>query len=130
MLLGFDPGKDKCGVAIVQWDGTIINHQIVLSANVLREIGHLMTQYHIDMIVMGNQTTSRQWQEKIHQQLPGITLELIDESYSTLQARDRYWQIYPPNFWQQLLPSGLRQPPRAIDDIVAIILVERYLSSK
>ncbi|MGL4499883.1 MAG: resolvase, partial [Planktothrix sp.] len=28
----------------------------------------------------------------------------------------------------RLIPQGMRQPPRAIDDIVAILLIERYLA--
>ncbi|MFM6310413.1 MAG: resolvase, partial [Dolichospermum sp.] len=46
---------------------------------------------------------------------------------STLEARDRYWQMYPPQGINKLLPKGMRQPPRAIDDIVAVLLIERYL---
>ena len=52
----------------------------------------------------------------------------MDERYSTLEARDRYWQMYPPQGIIKLLPKGMRQPPRAIDDIVAVLLIERYLN--
>ncbi|HBB34174.1 MAG TPA: resolvase, partial [Cyanobacteria bacterium UBA9273] len=41
--------------------------------------------------------------------------------------RDRYWQMYPPKGLQRLIPKGMRQPPRPVDDIVAILLIERYL---
>ncbi|MFN9955932.1 MAG: resolvase, partial [bacterium] len=41
---------------------------------------------------------------------------------------DRYWQMFPPTGLTKLLPKGLRQPPRPIDDIVAILLIERYLN--
>ena len=51
----------------------------------------------------------------------------IDERYSTLEARDRYWQMYPPRGLAKLLPQGIRTLPRPIDDIVAILLIERYL---
>ncbi|MGA1285815.1 MAG: resolvase, partial [Prochlorothrix sp.] len=30
----------------------------------------------------------------------------------------------------RLIPQGLRQPPRPIDDIVAILLIERYLKAQ
>jgi hypothetical protein len=39
----------------------------------------------------------------------------IDERYSRLEVRDRYWQMYPPNFLTSLVPQGMRQPPFAID---------------
>jgi hypothetical protein len=52
----------------------------------------------------------------------------VDERYSTLQARDRYWQMFPPTGFTKLIPQGMRDVPRPIDDIVAILLVERYLA--
>jgi hypothetical protein len=52
---------------------------------------------------------------------------MVDERYSSLEARDRYWQMYPPKGITSLIPQGFRQPPRPIDDIVAILLIERYL---
>ncbi|MDE5111236.1 MAG: resolvase, partial [Trichodesmium sp. St7_bin2_1] len=48
--------------------------------------------------------------------------------YSSLEARERYWQIYPPRGFVRLIPPGMRIPPKPIDDIVAIILIERYLN--
>ena len=53
---------------------------------------------------------------------------MVDERYSTLEARDRYWLMYPPKGLNLLIPKGLRTLPRPIDDIVAILLIERYLS--
>jgi hypothetical protein len=34
--------------------------------------------------------------------------------------------FYPPQGWQRLLPKGMRVPAKAYDDLVALILVERY----
>jgi RNase H-fold protein (predicted Holliday junction resolvase) len=59
---------------------------------------------------------------------PDLQIVQVDERYSSLEARDRYWQMYPPQGLARLLPQGMRQPPRPIDDIVAILLVERYLA--
>jgi hypothetical protein len=36
--------------------------------------------------------------------------------------------MYPPQGLTRLIPQGMLTPPRPIDDIVAIILIERYLS--
>jgi RNase H-fold protein (predicted Holliday junction resolvase) len=80
---------------------------------------------------MGNQTTSKQWQTKLKDKLKlSIDILLVDEKNSTLEARTRYWQIYPPKGLTRLIPPGLRVPPRPVDDIVAIILIERYLHNK
>ncbi len=79
---------------------------------------------------MGDQTTAKRWQQQLLQELPStLSIVMVDERYTSLEARDRYWQMYPPTGVSRLIPQGMRQPPRPIDDIVAILLVERYLSN-
>jgi RNase H-fold protein (predicted Holliday junction resolvase) len=129
IILGFDPGKDKCGVAVMGSDQSLLYHQVVLTAETIDRIRDLCQQYQVTQIVMGDQTTSKQWQQQLTNVFPSIPIELVDERYSSLEARDRYWQMYPPSFLTGLIPQGMRQPPRPIDDIVAIILIERYLDS-
>jgi RNase H-fold protein (predicted Holliday junction resolvase) len=126
MILGFDPGKDKCGVAIVE-KKNVIYHRVIVSEMAIATLQKLIQEYPIKSIVMGNLTTSKLWQQKLATNLTEkIEIILINEHNSTVEARTRYWQMYPPQGLQKLVPEGMRFPPRAIDDIVAIILVERY----
>jgi RNase H-fold protein (predicted Holliday junction resolvase) len=127
-ILGFDPGKDKCGVAVMDGSLNLLYHQTIATAEIIAQITALCQQYSIDLIVMGDQTTAKQWQQKLTTAFPNLPIDLVDERYSSLEARDRYWQMYPPNFLTSLIPQGMRQPPRPIDDLVAIILIERYLN--
>jgi RNase H-fold protein (predicted Holliday junction resolvase) len=126
-ILGFDPGKDKCGVAVMGGDRALLYHQVLPTAQVISQINDLFQQYNVTRLVMGDQTTSKQWQQRLSTAVPDLPILLVDERYSSLEARDRYWQMYPPNFLTGLIPQGMRQPPRPIDDLVAIILIERYL---
>jgi RNase H-fold protein (predicted Holliday junction resolvase) len=128
IILGFDPGKDKCGVAVMGEDRALLYHQVLLTAEVISQISNLCQQYNVSRIVMGDQTTAKQWQQQLTTAFPNLPITLVDERYSSLEARDRYWQMYPANFLTGLIPQGMRQPPRPIDDLVAIILIERYLS--
>jgi RNase H-fold protein (predicted Holliday junction resolvase) len=128
IILGLDPGKDKCGVAVMGKDRSLLDHQVVLTAATIDRIYDLCQQYQVTQIVMGDQTTSKQWQQQLTTVFPTLPLDLVDERYSSLEARDLYWQMYPPSFLTGLIPQGMRQPPRPIDDIVAIILIERYLA--
>lgn len=131
MILGFDPGRDKCGLAVKGKDQKISYHQVVPSDQAIATIKQLSQQFSIETIVMGNQTTSKQWQGKIREVISAaVPIVLVDERYSTLEARDRYWLMYPPKGLQRLIPQGMRQPPRPIDDIVAILLIERYLQTQ
>ena len=128
MILGFDPGRDKCGLAVVGVDRTLYWHQVVIAANVIESLQDLCDSYPISLLVMGNQTTSQEWSQKLSHALDSeLRLLKVDERYSSLEARDRYWQMFPPRGLGRLLPQGLRSIRRPIDDIVAIILIERYL---
>ena len=127
--MGFDPGKDKCGLAVMGKDRCLYAHQVVPAAAAIATIENWCQQWPIAKLAMGNQTTAKSWQQKLAEKLAALPIVLVDERYSTLAARDRYWQMYPPKGLQRLIPQGLRQPPRPVDDIVAILLIERYLES-
>ncbi len=127
MILGFDPGRDKCGVAVMNSDREIYEHQVVTSDSAIAYMESLSQKYNLKMIVMGNLTTAKSWYQKLQSHFADLPIEMIDENNSTLEARSRYWQIYPPRGITRLIPLGMRIPPRPIDDIVAIILIERYL---
>lgn len=129
-ILGFDPGRDKCGVAIMAKKNPLpLYHQVFLAEDIETTLPPLCQKYGITLIVMGNQTTSKQWQQRLEnlcESLPPLTL--VDEYNSSQEARDLYWQMYPPKGLQRLIPQGLRLPPRPIDDLVGIILIRRYLA--
>jgi RNase H-fold protein (predicted Holliday junction resolvase) len=128
LFLGFDPGKDKCGLAVLNADRQAVFHGVVPSSQAIAQIQFLLEKFPISLLIIGDRTTSKAWQTQIKSHFPNLSLVTIDESYSSQQAKQRYWQIYPPQGLQRLITLGMRTPPRSVDDIVAIILVERYLS--
>lgn len=129
-IVGFDPGKDKCGVAVMTQEQQLLYHQVVAAESAIATIQNLIPQFGVNLVVIGNQTTAKQWLKRLQEQLPpSIPIEMVNERNSTLEARDRYWQMYPPQGLQKLIPQGMRLPPRPIDDLVAILLIERYLKS-
>ncbi|TVQ46122.1 MAG: pre-16S rRNA-processing nuclease YqgF [Gloeocapsa sp. DLM2.Bin57] len=129
VIIGFDPGRDKCGLAVMNTEGDLLYHQVLESTEAITTVISLVEQFKADILVIGNQTTSKSWQKQLKEVLPSIPIVEVNERNSTLEARDRYWMMYPPQGLTRLLPAGMRLPPRAIDDIVAILLIERYLKS-
>jgi RNase H-fold protein (predicted Holliday junction resolvase) len=127
VLIGFDPGRDKCGYALITTDGQVLDHRILAATRALDTLEQAWRSYPVEAIVIGNQTTSRQWQQQLENRPGAPPVQPVNERNSTLEARERYWQLYPPQGWRRLLPAGLREPPRPVDDIVAIVLLERYL---
>ncbi|NJN38058.1 MAG: Holliday junction resolvase RuvX [Acaryochloridaceae cyanobacterium CSU_3_4] len=128
MILGFDPGRDKCGVAVMGVDRRIHWHQVIRATEVINSVNVLCETYAISLLVIGNQTTSEEWVQRLLSAIPpNLRIIKIDERYSTLEARSRYWQIFPPQGLARFIPQELRSIRRPIDDIVAIVLIERYL---
>ena len=129
IILGLDPGRDKCGVAVIEQKKAVY-HQVIDSTVAIAIIKKLCQQYQVQLVVMGNGTTSQQWRSQLQSNLnQNIAIVTVNETNSTVEARARYWQMYSPQGWQRLLPQGLRVPPRPVDDIVAILLIERYLTT-
>ena len=127
-ILGFDPGRDKCGVAVMAKDGQLCYHEVIIAQEVISKIESLIHKFAVELVVMGDQTTAKSWQNKIESILsPSLPIVMVDERNSSLEARERYWQMYPPQGLIRLIPQGMRLPPRPVDDIVAILLIERYL---
>ncbi|MDV3000880.1 MAG: putative pre-16S rRNA nuclease [Chroococcopsis gigantea SAG 12.99] len=128
LIIGFDPGKDKCGVAVMDEKKIIYTHAVIPSPEALNGITALLQKYPSQTLVMGNQTTSKSWKKQLQENLPPeIEIILVDERNSSQEARDRYWEMYPPKGVKKLIPRGMLVPDCPIDDIVAILLIERYL---
>ncbi len=106
----------------------IVDRQIIDSDKAIAKIQQLCQEYAVNLIVIGDGTTSATWCEQIKSSLtPEVPIVTVNEKNSTLEARDRYWTFHPPRGLQRIIPQGLRIPPRPVDDIVAILLIERYL---
>jgi RNase H-fold protein (predicted Holliday junction resolvase) len=125
IVAALDPGRSKCGLVRTDPQRRRIEEALVLPPGPCRE---LLLAWHRDLklavVVLGDGTGSRRWQERLAGELP---LLLVDERGSTLAARRRYWELERPRGWRLLLPEGLRQPPRDWDDVVAQLLLERWL---
>lgn len=128
VILGFDPGRYKCGLAILGVDRSLCYHEVILVENVVDQIESLRQTYPISLIVMGDQTGAKIWKQELSRLKEGPNVILVDERYSSLEARDRYWEMFPPKGLNRLVPQRIRSIPRPIDDIVAILLIERYLN--
>ncbi len=123
-LAGLDPGRSKCGLVLSDPQRQCIRVARVLPPEAAwQELLH-WRQQGLVAVVLGDGTGSATWQIRLEPLLPVC---LVEERGTTLAARERYWQLDPPRGWRRLLPAGLRQPPRDWDDVVAQLLLERYL---
>ena len=129
-IIAVDPGRDKCGIAVLAMDGHVLYQAVIKTECLLEKIGELLRIHGADTLVMGNGTTSKTAGQGIAESYPELTLEVVDEYYTTQLARKEYWQARPPKGWRRLLPVSMQVPPESVDDFVAVILARRFLSVK
>ncbi len=130
LVCGLDPGRDKCGLAVVNKQGICLHHEIVATDILTEQLISLQSKYGFQILVMGNGTTSRQAEHRVRQDLPGMELVVVDEYRTTDEAREEYWRIHRPSGWRRLLPHGMLVPPEPVDDLAALILARRYVKGK
>ncbi len=130
-VLAIDPGRSKCGVAVVSLDHDLLkvhHRQVVELAHIPAIVADLAACHTLAAIVLGNGTNSAEIERLLtdRRQAPVVT---VDERDTTLLARKRFFAENPPRGLRKLIPVSLQVPDRAYDDYVAIILAERYLAT-
>lgn len=126
-VIAIDPGREKCGLAVVSDEGTLLR-KILPPHEVAPYVAGLMERYSTDTVVIGNGTHGRAIAETVRGESPA-RIEFVDESHTTLEARKRYYEENPPRGLLRLIPMGMLAPSKPVDDLVAVILGERYLLS-
>ena len=128
MIAALDPGRDKCGFAVLEENGSILQQRVIETSCLEQEIDTALAKYTIDVLVMGNGTTSQQARQRIDKACPQLRLLVVDEYRTTELAKKAYWKANPPRGWRWLLPVSMQVPPVPVDDFVAVILARRYLA--
>jgi RNase H-fold protein (predicted Holliday junction resolvase) len=129
-IISIDPGKEKCGIAIVDKLQGVLWKNVITTQNLSQTIQRLLIEYAADRIVMGDGTTSKSAQMKIQVDFPLIPLHMVDEYRTTDEAKIRYWKENKPHGWKRFIPTTMLVPPVPVDDYVAVILAECYFSVK
>ena len=125
MFMGIDPGRDKCGVAILTAAGDIKFQRVIPTEELDTVIKNLAAEFEIEKVILGDGTTHKAAAQKISS--AGLTFQLVDEKHTTEEARREYWKKNPPQGWRKFLPTSMQVPPEPVDAIVAEILVKRFL---
>jgi RNase H-fold protein (predicted Holliday junction resolvase) len=126
VALAIDPGHAKCGLAVVRADGAVLHKQIVKTSDAVSRTEQLVAEYHPAALLVGGGTGSKPLLRALLAANLEVAPERVDERHTSELARARYIETHPPRGLQRLLPRSLRIPPEPIDDLVAVILAERY----
>lgn len=130
VVAAIDPGREKCGVAIVDEDGHVLDQAVVVTARLADELAARVKDFRPECILLGNGTTSHAAEETVRAALSDIPVKIVDEYRTTEDAKIAYWKAHPPTGWRRFLPTSMQVPPVPVDDFVAVILAQRYLANR
>ena len=125
-IAALDPGRDKCGFAVLDDSGYVLMQRVIDTKNLIEEVNAAKADHGFSRLVIGNGTTSKNAQERLRS-VPDLTLFVRDEYLTTEMARGEYWKAHPPQGWRRLIPVTMQVPPVPVDDFVAVILGHRFL---
>ena len=126
-VLAIDPGREKCGVAVLASDGGVLVQEVVATERLVATVSTHLTAYE-PTVIMGNGTTSAAAKKRV--EALGVSVTLVDEYRTTDAAKSAYWEAHPRHGWRRLVPRGMLVPPVPVDDFVAVILAQRFLEKR
>ena len=127
-VISVDPGRIKCGLLLADLDQKVVLEAKVTHHSVVVDlIREWLAEGDVTRIVLGNGTTSKSWQILLRDFAPIV---LVDERGSTFRSRNRYWELWPPNILWKWCPRSLMFPPKNLDAVAALVLLEDYEQQK
>jgi len=126
IIIAIDPGTKKCGYAVVDSNLSVLQREVISTEKIAKTIEDSLNIYKINKIILGNGTNYKNIEKRLKNHFPQLKIILIEEDFSTLEARKKYFEAHPPRGILKIIPLSLRVPPCHYDDFVAVILAEKY----
>ena len=125
-VLSIDPGRVKCGVAVVAADEVVRSRSVVPTETLCAALSSGIATFAPIAVIVGCGTGCKEMIRRLEQAASPVPVYEVEEAYTSEEARKRWVQDNPPMGLQRLLPQSLRCPDAPYDDYVAIILAERW----
>ena len=81
MIMGIDPGRDKCGVAVLTAAGEIKYQQVVMTKDLGDVIKKLAAEHEIELVIIGDGTTHKAAASLV--EASGLQVKVVDEKHTT-----------------------------------------------
>ncbi len=127
LFISIDPGSKKCGLLLADFKSGKVIEAGIASINKFLDLVSLWNEdYMISKVIIGDGTNCKYIENELKRKNI-LNFYYINEKGSTLRARFRYWEIWPPNYFIRWLPKQILLPPENLDAVVALILLEDFL---
>lgn len=124
-FLALDPGREKVGVAVLSFKGEVMWRGIVPVVELEGVIETLYTRFAFEESVVGDSTGKEKVTTILYQM--GFKVSLVDERYSSEEARKLYFREGKLPWWKKLIPLSFLYPRGPYDDWQAVVIGRRYL---
>jgi RNase H-fold protein (predicted Holliday junction resolvase) len=124
-LLAIDPGRDKCGIALLTDAGEIAAKSICKRDRFEDVVKELMGEYKPSRVAVGDGTGSSEI-IKILEGMVGEKVAVVKEKGTTLEARELAWREQPPKGYRWL-PKIFWPDPADLDAWAAVVIGRRFL---
>ncbi len=124
--MGIDPGLSKCGYAVVTSHGERMTVEVIPTAALQQRLAHDMDTGSVEMICVGNSTTSGAVMEMVRRTWPQVPAGFVDETNTTLEARQLYYEDHPRRGLLRFVPRGLLVPKAPLDGYAALLIIRRW----
>lgn len=128
VILAIDPGRIKCGIAVVDHQLNLLEGHVVLREQLIDDLKTFVSKYNIQDIAVGSGTNSEKIIREISDELVELRITIVPEKDTTMLARKRYFEFFPPRGLLRYIPISLRIPPCPYDEFAAMVIAERFFS--
>jgi RNase H-fold protein (predicted Holliday junction resolvase) len=129
-VLAVDPGRDKCGLALVAADGSCLRRAVVASQEMLDTAKQWAAEHGVSVAAVGDRTGGEQAANGLRELEVFESVVGVDEHRSSEEARRLYFREQPPRGLRRLIPIGLLTPSEPIDDYAAWVLALRFFARR
>ena len=128
-VLSVDPGREKCGLAVVDVRDGVLARGVVPTRVVGAVVTDWASAHHPTFLVVGGGTALGSVRSALMDEDLDLPLKIFPEARTTERAKVRYFEENPPRGWRRLVPRGLLSPPVPVDDYAAVLIAEGFLST-
>lgn len=124
--LAIDPGRDKCGLAIVD-EAYLPKKLLAIEIDVFsKQLKALANEFVFEKILLGSGTGKEFFIQIIEAIFPDKEIVIVDERDTTFLAKKLYWQYNQPVGWRKFMPQGLLTVPEPVDAYAALAIALRW----
>ena len=114
-------------MAIVGAESGVLTRAVVPRARLAETVQRFAGSFSPSVIIIGGGTGGKDVKSIIEALPKDAPVETVDEKFTTLDAKARFFKENPPRGFSRLIPVGMQVPNVPYDDYVAVLLAERYI---